>query len=264
MLVYKITNLVNGKIYIGITEKTVEERFREHLGFARRGDKDYPLYKAIRKYGEENFLIEPIDETASTRDDLRKLEVYYISLYQSNDYKKGYNQTPGGETNGGEDNPRSRLTEKEVYEIREKYSERRLFIRDVYKFYKEKISFSAFEKIWEGFTWKTVHMDVYTEENKKYHREEGKRLKGSKNPFSKIDAQTLLEARKYFVNHTRFETFEKFGQNYYTPDGFRSALMGGYPEIPIYKKNLKQWFFNGEPIDINNFNPVSTILESEE
>lgn len=264
MIVYKIINLVNNKIYIGITEKTVEERFREHLGFARRGDKDYPLYKAIRKYGEESFLIESIDETASTRDELRKLEIYYISLYQSNDCKKGYNQTPGGETNGGEDNPRSRLTEKEVYEIREKYSERKLFIRDVYKFYKEKISFSAFEKIWEGSTWKTVHMDVYTEENKRYHREEGKRLKGSKNPFSKIDAQTLLEARKYFVNHTRFETFEKFGQNYSTPDGFRSALMGGYPEIPIYKKNLKQWFFNGEPIDINDFNPVSTILESEE
>ena len=264
MFVYKITNLVNGKIYIGITEKTVEERFKEHLRFARRGDKDYPLYRAIRKYGEENFSVEIVDDTAKTRDELRKLEVYYISLYGANVCGKGYNQSPGGETNGGEDNPRSKLTEKDVFNIREEYGKQNLFVRDVYKNYKDRISFSAFEKIWEGSAWKTVHMDVYTDENKKYHREQGKRLSGASNPFSKIDSQTLFEARKYFVTHTRFETYEKFGQNFSSPDGFRSALMKGYPEIPIYKKSIKTWFFQGKPIDINNFNPVSTILESEE
>lgn len=40
--------------------------------------------------------------------------------------------------------------------------------------------------------------------------------------------------------------------------------MKGYTEIPIYKKKIKKWILNGKEIDINNYNPVSTISESGE
>lgn len=52
--IYKITNLVNGKVYIGKTEETIEKRFRQHLSESNKDRcKNRPLYRAIRKYGKE-------------------------------------------------------------------------------------------------------------------------------------------------------------------------------------------------------------------
>lgn len=48
--IYKITNNINGKIYIGQTKTSIERRFISHKSAARRGI-NYILYKAIRKYG---------------------------------------------------------------------------------------------------------------------------------------------------------------------------------------------------------------------
>jgi len=50
-MVYLITNEVNGKHYVGQTTRTVEQRFKEHM------ESPYPIGKAIRKYGAENFTI---------------------------------------------------------------------------------------------------------------------------------------------------------------------------------------------------------------
>ena len=90
--IYKITNTVNGKIYIGKTERTVEERFLEHL---RDSDKRIfekrPLYSAIRKYGKKAFVVETIEET----DYPEERETYWIEYYQS--FKHGYNATLGGD-----------------------------------------------------------------------------------------------------------------------------------------------------------------------
>ena len=59
--IYKITNSVNKKIYIGKTVRTVSVRFREHLDRADENYQSY-LYNAIRKYGQENFIVETIEE----------------------------------------------------------------------------------------------------------------------------------------------------------------------------------------------------------
>lgn len=72
MFVYKITNLVDNKIYIGITTRTVEERFREH--YAHRKERQHlHLYQAMIKYGRENFKVETID-TAETLEELYEKE----------------------------------------------------------------------------------------------------------------------------------------------------------------------------------------------
>ena len=90
--IYKITNTINGKIYIGKTERTVEERFSEHLKDSdRRTFEKRPLYSAIRKYGKQAFVVETIEET----DFPEEREIYWIEYYQS--FKYGYNATLGGD-----------------------------------------------------------------------------------------------------------------------------------------------------------------------
>lgn len=94
LIAYKATNKINGKVYIGITTKTLEHRKKTHIRDSKRMDTYF--YRAIRKYGEENFIWEVID-TAETKEELSELEKYYINLYDSFDNKnKGYNTTSGG------------------------------------------------------------------------------------------------------------------------------------------------------------------------
>ena len=90
--IYKITNTINGKMYIGKTELTIEKRFQQHCKDSQR-DKmsNRPLYKAMRKYGVEFFSIEEIEETDSPEE----REIYWIQFYGT--FKNGYNATMGGD-----------------------------------------------------------------------------------------------------------------------------------------------------------------------
>lgn len=90
--IYKITNNINGKIYIGKTEFSVEERFKQHCyDSKRKRDEKRPLYDAMNKYGIENFSIETIEET----DEPEEREAYWIEYFGS--FKNGYNATLGGD-----------------------------------------------------------------------------------------------------------------------------------------------------------------------
>ena len=95
MIIYKITNQVNGKVYIGQTIHTLSHRKNRHLECMRNGI-DRHLYNAMRKYGLENFTFEEIDH-ADTIDDLNYLESYYITKYDS--VRNGYNMGYGGDNN---------------------------------------------------------------------------------------------------------------------------------------------------------------------
>lgn len=90
--IYKITNNINEKIYIGKTEFSVEKRFKEHcLDYKREHYKNRPLYSAMNKYGIENFSVETIEET----DNPEEREKYWIEYFGS--FKNGYNATVGGD-----------------------------------------------------------------------------------------------------------------------------------------------------------------------
>lgn len=90
--IYKITNDINGKIYIGKTYNSIEKRFKEHCkDRLRRKYEQRPLYSAMNKYGIEHFHIELLEET----DNPEEREKYWIESYGS--FKKGYNATTGGD-----------------------------------------------------------------------------------------------------------------------------------------------------------------------
>ena len=98
-IIYKITNKINGKIYIGQTIKSLKERWSGHLTSAHHPQPRHAhigLYLAINKYGAENFDLEVIDE-ANSEEELNEKEIYWIRYFDS--YNTGYNMTTGGNQN---------------------------------------------------------------------------------------------------------------------------------------------------------------------
>ena len=92
--IYKITNNINGKIYIGKTMRSIKQRWKEHLANIKKEEcKNRLLYRAINKYGVENFSIEKIEECSDII--LSDREKYWIEYYNS--FKNGYNATKGGD-----------------------------------------------------------------------------------------------------------------------------------------------------------------------
>lgn len=92
--IYKITNKINGKSYIGQTIQDVKERFYQHCATkCSQAILNMVIHKAINKYGKSNFTIEVIEEIESTN--LNDRERYWIKYYDS--YNNGYNSTEGGQ-----------------------------------------------------------------------------------------------------------------------------------------------------------------------
>lgn len=100
-IIYKITNLINNKIYIGQTVHTLQERWMGHVWDAK--NKSYtnrPLLNAILKYGEDNFTIEPVEECYS-KEELDAREIYWIDKLNTRDRNIGYNVSKGGDRGAG-------------------------------------------------------------------------------------------------------------------------------------------------------------------
>lgn len=94
--IYKITNILNGKIYIGQTcQKNPTNRYYKHLTFSRKNDPG-PLYKAIRKYGEQFFKFELLF-CCENIENCNFMEIYFIKEYKSKTDQNGYNVMSGGD-----------------------------------------------------------------------------------------------------------------------------------------------------------------------
>lgn len=191
--IYKITNNINNNCYIGQSIH-IEERWKEHKSEYNWGrENKKPLYLAFKKYGIENFSFEIIEECKPEQLNLK--EQYWIDYYDS--YNNGYNMTSGGETNYEDNHPGHKLTKQDVIDIRIRYSnlERR---KEVYLLYNQRIGESGFSKIWKGETWKDIMLEVYTEENKKYHLHDTGNI-GSQNGRSRVtegDVRNIRLRRK--------------------------------------------------------------------
>jgi len=119
--IYKVTNTINGKVYIGKTVKTLEDRWSRHLKKAdalKRAREVNPHKKiygtyinnAINKHGSNAFVINQ-EDVAYSRAELNEKEKYWVNEYESMNPSKGYNMTEGGE--GGKPSPEAieRMTE---------------------------------------------------------------------------------------------------------------------------------------------------------
>ena len=110
--IYKITNKINGKVYIG-QSVDIERRWKEHRQRPfNSNSKQYesPLYRAIRKHGLDNFTFQVVEEGLPS--ELNDKETYWINYYDS--YSNGYNLTLGGDTS--EHN--AKLTHEQINKIK--------------------------------------------------------------------------------------------------------------------------------------------------
>jgi group I intron endonuclease len=92
-LVYKLTNTVNGKSYVGITSRSLADRWSEHQKRSREGLRNSRLHMAMRKYGHEVFTREVL-AIAETEQEVRALECRYIREFDT--MNSGYNCNEGG------------------------------------------------------------------------------------------------------------------------------------------------------------------------
>lgn len=233
--IYKITNNINGKIYIG-QSIDINKRWKEHKHRSQIPNKEYDkyLYRAFRKYGIENFTFEILEEC--TREQLNEKENYYILLYKSNDDFYGYNETSGYDQPqygfSGETHPKHKLTTDEVYYIRECYNQH-YNKEDIYEEFSDKISVGGFHKIWLGQNWREVHMDVYTEENRQYYLYQRNSHPGSSNGRSKLTENMVIDIR------TRKKQGEEL-TNVYESYKYTGITLGSFKQVWYYQnwKNI--------------------------
>lgn len=93
-IIYKVTNTVNQRLYIGQTIKSLNERKNCHY----QAQDDTYFHRAIAKYSRDVFIWEVIDQTATDSKMLNELEIHYIETLQTHSTQHGYNMTWGGDT----------------------------------------------------------------------------------------------------------------------------------------------------------------------
>lgn len=96
MIIYKVTNLINNKLYIGQTKHSLLHRKNQHFRETKSKKDDMYFHRALNKYGFNNFKWEIIDQATSV-EELNQKEIYYIQLYDSTNRINGYNRKLGGE-----------------------------------------------------------------------------------------------------------------------------------------------------------------------
>lgn len=143
--IYKITNQINQKAYIG-QSKNISSRWRAHR--TKYQTEDTLLYRAMRKYGIDNFSFEVIEECDI--DQLNDKEIFWIEYYNTHNLEKGYNLTDGGQKA-----TKAILTEKEVLEIYE-LLKTPLSMEEIAKKYS--VTYHTISDINTGFTW--IHSNM--------------------------------------------------------------------------------------------------------
>lgn len=166
--IYKITNTINNKSYIG-KSSDIENRFKYHkTNFNNLREWNKTLYKAFRKYGLENFTFEVIEELDDYNEKSNEREIFWIKYYNS--FINGYNETVGGDGGITVSNPREKygkITTDEVIYLRKRYLECKYPASYIWECeFKNKISKRGFQAIWLGQNAKEIMPEIFTQENK--------------------------------------------------------------------------------------------------
>lgn len=189
MGIYCIENLINHKKYVGLSKDCVK-RWYDHRTKSEHSTKEddlrKPLYMAMRKYGKNNFSFFILEECEEK--ELKEKEIYWID--KLNTYHNGYNATLGGDLAEGhilkgEEHGMHKLTLKDVEFCRKSYSEGKRSSDIWNQYYKNVITFSGFQRMWHGKTWKDVMPEVFLK---------------TPHPKRKIDIDTIKKIKHMYVN----------------------------------------------------------------
>lgn len=164
-VIYKVTNLINNKIYIGQTIQTLSKRKRTHINDSL--NPTCPFHHAIKKYGKENFKWEIIDKAFSFNE-LNEKEIFWIDFYDCYaNPKKGYNALKGGSSlpnSKGEENGRCVITEELAKQIKQDINDG----KTVYMIAKErKIKNTIVENIKHEKSWSNLKPLINNEMHEK-------------------------------------------------------------------------------------------------
>lgn len=200
--IYKITNKINNKVYIG-QSVNIEERWDYHKAVCH-WDNQSALYRAFKKYGIKNFDFQVIEKVPPIKEQLNEREIYWIKYYDA--CKNGYNLTKGGNSFSLR---YTVVTPQQVIDIRT----RKLNFespKKVYEDYQNLISWATFNKIWNGALHADVMPEVYqdTEKLKMIERILKQRMNLEKSPLT-IDI--ILDIRQCKINGLkRAEILKKY------------------------------------------------------
>jgi len=232
--IYKFTNKSNNKVYIGQSIH-LESRYKSHLNNYNNDNlKDFKtkFYRALRKYGFENFTFEILELFENT-DNLDNREIYWINFYNS--FNNGYNSTFGGDkvTPNNELHPNSKITNDQLLEIKKLLFETNLSQYEIANQYG--LSQSEISLINTGMKWGNLGNFTYPV------RKEEARKRGSSNHASVLTDDIIITIRNRYVTETAKNIYKDYADlcAYIT---FERALMGRtYSYLPIYKKVEKKW-----------------------
>ena len=196
--IYKITNKTNNKVYIG-QSNNLERRKKEHFNW-KMNNRQY-IDELISDLGVDNFLFEVIEYCS--QNELDEKEKYWIEYYNS--FYDGYNRTKGG---AGDFYGNPKLNVEDVKYIRQAYANKESR-KEVYKLFKDKITYPGFCHVWDGSRWTEIMPEVFSEENKEYHKNSAVFKKGESHPNALLTdeevikiSEALKELKKKEANET--------------------------------------------------------------
>lgn len=206
--IYLITNLVNGKRYVGQTIKPIGKRLKEHFKAAFVENRCAIICSAIRKYGKDSFSIECLQDNVLI-DDLDAAERCWIEHYDTFG-KTGYNATTGGNQCRISDETKAKISIALMghlvsEETRKKISEAQIgtHVGELNSFYGKTHSEETIAQIKKTLTGKMAgennpfYGKKHSEESRKKNSESHIGLQaGEKHPRSKLTEKDVLEIRE--------------------------------------------------------------------
>lgn len=235
--IYKITNQLNGKCYIG-QSIDIKTRWIQHLYCGKNNFQKGKLYPAMFQEGIENFTFEVLEKCDLSQEELNNKERYWIQYYNS--FNNGYNSTPGGQ---GEDswqyNP------------------------------------SLIRQLWdEGYTTGEIKQIVGCSRSTVNNRLQGyndfntftshQRSCGHNSPFKKLEEMTEKQFQ-YFGKIIEVHQYSLLGDyiaSYPTLEAAAKAVNGKYPENigECFRGNLHQtaYGYQWSKEKVNKMKPVSS------
>ena len=231
--IYKITEKENPTMFYVGKSNNIERRFKEHIQKSYAQSR-IPFDDYISKKGKGAFIYEVLEECSL--EELSAKEKYWIDKLEAT---KSGNKFDGGLTDVvGSNNPKAKLTEQDVIEIRNAYNNHQKQ-KDVYEKYKDIISFNYFQNLWQGRSWAHIMPEVFTKENKEYYIFQNS--KGENSTSASFSNEEILEIRKRYVTESAKEIYQDY-QGRVSYQTFQEILWGRrYKNLPIYKKREKKW-----------------------